>query len=147
VAAEVLTKKHRDGPLVEVIYQKDGVDMNSLLVYAMGFGHFLVTSFLAAVVLLLAAPGLRAYPARVFFVFLVGVFASVAVHLSYPIWFHHPWPVHLVQAGYTASSWLLAGVVLGLVIRPRRPETRLTGLSNQGPHVEASRFSEAMKQR
>jgi hypothetical protein len=117
-AKEALERRHKSGPLVQIIYRKEGVE-NVGAVFALGFAHFLVSSLLVGLLLLLALPGLGGYLPRVLFVALAGLFASVAITLAQPIWFHHPWKFSLTLAGFYAAGWLLAGVVMGLVIRPR----------------------------
>lgn len=109
------------GPIVEVIYRKEGVDAIDSQRYVAGFCQFLAASLLAGVLLVMAQPGLPRYPVRVLFVAVVGVFATVAVGLQGPIWFHHPWPAVLYEAGQQAVGWLAAGSVMGLVVRPLRP--------------------------
>jgi hypothetical protein len=118
-AQKEFTEKHKEGPVVQIIYRKDGVDPMSPAMFAGGFVNMLVSSLLIGLLLKLALPGLGSYSSRVLFVFVAGVFAVVAIDLSTPIWFHHPWDLPLFNALYHASSWLLAGFVLGAVIRPR----------------------------
>ncbi|HBI42069.1 MAG TPA: hypothetical protein DDY78_04310 [Planctomycetales bacterium] len=109
------------GPLVEIIYRKDGAPSpGNPQVLAVGFCHYFAASLLAAVLLILAQPGLPRYPTRVLFVFLAGVFATVAITFAKPIWFFHPWPTVLYEAVFQTIGWLLAGIVLGLVIRPAK---------------------------
>ena len=115
--ADFVSRSER-GPVVEIIYRKEGLDPRNVQEYVAGFCHFLAASLLAGVLLVLAQPGLRRYPARVLFVMLAGVFATVTVGFSKPVWFHHPWPAALYEAAYVVIGWLLAGQVLGLVIRP-----------------------------
>jgi hypothetical protein len=109
------------GPLMEIIYRKEGAaSPTNPLVLARGFCHYFAASLLAAVLLILAQPGLPRYPMRVLFVFLAGVFATVAITFAKPIWFFHPWPTVLYEAAFQTIGWLLAGMVLGLVIRPAK---------------------------
>ncbi len=119
-AEKAFLERHRQGPLVQITYRKDGLDAQGPAVFAAGFVHMLVSSLLVGGLLMLALPGLGGYASRVLFVFLAGVFASVTVTLSTPIWFHHPWQFPLLNALYHATNWLLAGFVLGAVIRPRK---------------------------
>jgi hypothetical protein len=113
-------KKHREGPLVQLTYRTDGLDPMSAQTLLIGFGHLFVSALIAGGLLAAALPGLRSYGARVLFVFLLGVFASVAVDLAGPIWFHHPWEFPLMMAGFDTVNWLLAGLVLPWVIRPAK---------------------------
>jgi hypothetical protein len=118
-AHEAFQKKHQEGPLLEVVYVREGMDISNPLIYVLGFLHNYVTAFVAALLLSMALPGLPSYGSRVLFVFGLGVFAAVTVHLSNPIWRHHPWAFSLFSSGYVAGGWLLAGLVLALVIRPK----------------------------
>ncbi len=112
--------RHEKGPLLQVFYRKEGVQAMDPKFFAMGFGQMFVASFLAAVLLCLALPGLGGYPARVLFVFLLGVFASVSLTLGDPIWFHHPWKYALYLSGFHVAGWALVAPVLGLVVRQGR---------------------------
>ena len=109
------------GPIVEIAYTRDGVDAFDAQRYVAGFCQFLAASLLAGVLLVLAQPGLPRYSMRVLFVALTGVFATVAVDLQRPIWFHHPWPAVLYEAGQQAVGWLAAGLVLAAFVRPMKP--------------------------
>jgi hypothetical protein len=116
------------GPLMEIIYRKDGAaSPTNPLVLARGFCHYFAASLLAGVLLIMAQPGLTHYPARVLFVFLIGVFATVAITFAGPIWFFHPWPTALYEAAFQAIGWLLAGIVLGIVIRPTKATADVKG--------------------
>jgi hypothetical protein len=109
------------GPIAEIIYRKQGVDPTDAQRYVAGFCQCLAAALLAGILLILAQPGLRRYLPRVVFVLLVGVFASVAVGLQGPVWFHHPWPAVLYEAGAQAVGWLAAGLLLAAVVRPGKP--------------------------
>lgn len=112
-------EQHKKGPLVQVIFRKEGLQPMDPAILGMGFAHFIVASILAGVLLTLALPGLQSYLARVLFVFLLGCFATFTINLSNPIWFHHPWSFALFQTSFDLVCWLLAGLVLGAVIKPK----------------------------
>ena len=76
--------------------------------------------------LLVALPALESYARRVAFVCGLGVFAAVAVRLSEPILWHLPWGHFLHGATYDAASWLVAGLVLGAIVKPPRGVVHLT---------------------
>ena len=113
-----LKTQNLKGPLIEIIYRKEGLDPTRPQEYAVGFCHFLAASLLAGMLLILSQPGLPRYWMRVAFVTLAGVFATVAVSFAGPIWFHHPWAAVLYTSAYQVIGWLLAGLVLGWVLRP-----------------------------
>jgi hypothetical protein len=118
---EDVQQRQREGPLVEVIYRKDGVEAMSPAYFATGFGHMALSALLAGALLSLAAPALRSYPRRVAFAALLGFFGAFAFDLSSILWFHHPWQFPVMMAAFDASGWLLASLVLAAVIRPARP--------------------------
>jgi hypothetical protein len=117
---EAVAKKRQEGPVVELIYRKDGVDAMSPAYFARGYVHLAVSALLAAALLSLAAPALPGYLSRVGFVALLGLFAAFALNVGDIVWFHHPWQWPVMLAAFNASGWLLASLVLGAVIRPAR---------------------------
>lgn len=114
------------GPIVMLHYNVDGTDPLSLDTYLRGFVHFLVTTVLAGLILLLAMPGLDSYGKRVFMIFSLGVFAAVAVRLSDPIWWRLPWPFHIYGSIFLVSGWLFAGIAMAWIIHPKRGYTHVT---------------------
>lgn len=115
-----LKARHIKGPVVEIIYRKEGLDPLSSQEMVMGFCHFLAAALLAGVLLVMSQPGLPRYWMRVLFVTVLGAFATVAVSFAGPVWFHHPWPAVLYTSAYQLVGWLLAGLVMALVIRPAK---------------------------
>jgi hypothetical protein len=106
--------------LMQIQYTKDGFSKAQMpFVMGAGFGYTVLITFLAAWLLRAALPGLPTYFGRVGFVFGVGLFAAVA-RLSDVIWFHHHWLFEVGQILFIAVAWLLAGVVLGAIIRPAK---------------------------
>jgi hypothetical protein len=122
-ATEEVARAHAEraaeGPIVQIHYRKEGFSMAQMpVLMGMGFGHVVLTVLLAALLLRMALPALPAYGARVVFVFGLGVFAAVAVRLGDGVWFHHHWAYVLGQMVFCLVAWLLAGTVLGAIIRP-----------------------------
>jgi hypothetical protein len=118
-AWKVLDEKHRKGPLVRVIYNKQGSPAFDPTNFLIGFIQYAISAMLLGCLLLLALPALPTYGKRVGFASLAGVFAAVAVQLSNPAWLHHPWEAELILAGSIVVGWVLSGMVLGWLIRPR----------------------------
>src|SRR4051794_28712309 len=54
---EEFTKRHTEGPLVQVIYSREGAPCMDMKVFALGFAHMVGGSLLAGVLLLMAGPG------------------------------------------------------------------------------------------
>jgi hypothetical protein len=117
-AREELAKRHEAGPLVQITYRKEGVKMLNPLVFAAGFGHFLLSALVGALLLQFALPNLPSYLCRVGYVGLLGLFAGLFIDLSTPIWFHHPIVFPAYNFAYHATSWLVAGLVLGAIVKP-----------------------------
>jgi hypothetical protein len=120
---EACFARHRDGPLVQVFNRKDGINPMAPETMGVGVVHLFLSSLLAGFLLHLAAPRLTGYGSRVLFVRLLGVFAAFSIEVGNAVWFHHPWDFQLFAAGFDVSNWLVAGAVLGLVVKPPRPTT------------------------
>jgi hypothetical protein len=133
-----MTKKQAEGPLVCVIYQPKGVVMDEMgLTMGIGFAHYFVCALMAGGLLMLAAPSLPSYASRVMFVASLAVFAVVMLSFADVIWFHHPMKYHLGSAVYPIVAWLLAGLVLGALIR-HKPAV-VAASSTIGHHFPESR--------
>jgi hypothetical protein len=118
-----IKEKYKAGPILYLTYRKEGVDVDDTTVLKIGAAHFVLCTLIAAFLLAAAAPTLRSYVGRVFFIFLLGVFGALAFDLSYGIWFYHPWGYPILMAGFHAAGWLLAGIVMAAVIRAPRDQT------------------------
>src|SRR5262249_37380032 len=116
---EAALEQHRAGPLVQLIYLKQGVDPMDPKALGIGFAQYFVSALLAAMLLAMAAPALPWYLVRVFFVLLLGLFATVAIYGADLVWWHHPADYTLFVASFHASNWLLAGIILGMIVRRR----------------------------
>src|SRR6516164_5717358 len=88
---KVTKEKYKEGPVFYLTYRREGVDLDDTTVYQHGAAHFVLCTLIAGILLAAAAPTLRSYLGRVFFIFLLGVFGALAFDLSYGIWFYHPW--------------------------------------------------------
>lgn len=119
---ERFEKRHTEGPIVRVFYNKTGTEPGTPALFVNGFLHNLAIAFLMALILGLAAPALPTYVQRLGLVFLVGAVAAVWLGLSEAIWFYHPWKYELYQAGYVLVGGLLMGLVMAAIIK--RPEVR-----------------------
>jgi hypothetical protein len=115
-------ERHRQGPLAQIFYRRDGVNITDGSIIFMGLAHCLVTALLLGVVLRHSAGALPGYGQRVRFCTLVGALAAVCCDLIHPVWFHHQWSWWLVMALYHVTSCLVAGMVLGALVRPDQPQ-------------------------
>lgn len=113
------TRRHREGPLAQIVYVAEGVDPMGASVFLGGFVHMLVSAFILALALRAAAPSLGTFGARFGLVALVGLAGAVYSNLGRPIWWHQPWDYHLLYFAYDFGSWLLAGLVLAWAVRSK----------------------------
>lgn len=114
---EQFLHKHQAGPLVQIVYRREGLDAMSPVVLGLGFAHFLASSLLAGFLLFLAGPGLPHFFSRVLFVCLLGVFATLTIQFANPIWFHHPWKFTLLHSVYDVGCWIVSAFALAGLIR------------------------------
>jgi hypothetical protein len=110
-----MEEKQAKGPIAQVFYIREGVQHGPTEL-GIGFAHRFGCALLAAMLLAMASPD--TYIARVIFVFLLGVFASLTIQVSDAIWLHHPWDFIGFQAGYVVLNWLIAGLIMGAIIKP-----------------------------
>lgn len=114
------------GPTGLLHFNRKGADPLSPLGLLLGLAVNFLSCLIAALLLRITLPALGSYLGRVGFVFLLGVFAAVAVRLADPVWWGLPWNFHLAGAAHLAGGWLLVGLVLGAAVRPARGYTHLT---------------------
>ncbi|MGH8494574.1 MAG: hypothetical protein ACREVN_00385 [Gammaproteobacteria bacterium] len=103
---------HEAGPIAFVHISREGRPVMSGSVLLYGFLHMLVTAFLLAWLLRMAAPGLTTYGARVGFVTLAGFTASFFTHVGAIVWWSLPPDWFLFAAVYDLTAWIVAGLVL-----------------------------------
>ncbi|MBZ0115160.1 MAG: hypothetical protein K8J08_22075 [Thermoanaerobaculia bacterium] len=120
-AAESLMAEHRQGPLVQIFYTAEGADPMGPSVFLGGFINMFTSALIVAALLCMAMPGLPTFSLRAQFVFLVGLFAGVAVDLARPIWWHQPWNYWIHQALFPITGWLLVGLVMAAIVKDQPP--------------------------
>ncbi len=117
-ADEEFLEKHAQGPLVQVIFRREGIAVTDPTVYILGFVQFFAMSLVLGVLLSMVSGSLPRYIHRIGVAVLVGVFGIVAVRLADSIWFHHPWPYFALLAAFEMGQALIAGLVMGSFVRP-----------------------------
>jgi hypothetical protein len=113
------------GPMVHITYRKEGVDADMGKAMAIGLIHYFLTALIAGSLLLIALPGLATFPKRVAVVTLASLFGAVLINGSNPIWFHHPWEFYLAVSIYHIGAGLIAGLVLGAIIKPKTAKAQV----------------------
>ena len=125
-AQRLFEERHRQGPLGLLMVVQPGREAMGWWQLTMGLAGFLASSLVAGILLWLALPVLGGYLTRVTFVTSLGIFAALSTRLADPVWWNLPWAHHLHLALMTLINSLLAGLVLGAVIHPRRGFTHET---------------------
>ncbi len=128
-AMAAFEKRHRDGPLAMIHFVRDGREPLAPSVLLLGLLQYFLTCLLAAAVMAPALSTLDSYSRRVGFLFMLGLFAAVALRLSDPIWWNLPWEHQVHQAALFPVIWLAAALVLAGVLYPKRGYTHLTDTS------------------
>jgi hypothetical protein len=118
-AEEVFFRQHREGPLVQICYHREGKEPMGGTTLLAGQLHCIGSCLVMGLLMLFALPNLNTYIARVLFVSLAGVFVVFSLRFQDAIWFLHSWDFTLMQSGFDLASWLLAGVIMGAIIRPQ----------------------------
>jgi len=111
--------KRKSGPLMEISYRNEGAPGDAAF-FGLGFLHLLALGIIAGFLLMMAVKALPTYLSRVGFVLMLGIFASAAIDVEKVVWMMHPWKFQTMLAVYHVSSWVLAGIILGAIIRPPR---------------------------
>lgn len=117
---------HRRGPIVQIFYRAEGTEPMAPSVFAAGFVNMFTSSLLAVGVLALGLPLWPGYGQRVLVIFLLGLFAAVTAELSAPIWLYHPWDYAAFQSLHHLTGWLLAGLTMAGIFKPKPVAPGLT---------------------
>ncbi len=112
-----LNKLYSAGPIAEIIFLKHGAEPFSPYMFVHGFLHMFIAAFLMGILLSLALPALATYMDRVKAVVIAGLAGSFFAHLGDPIWFHHPWNMHILHFVYDLTCWILVGLILSRFVR------------------------------
>jgi hypothetical protein len=115
-----MAERFETGPVATIFFRRDGVRMMSPFTFVYGYLQLFVVCFLAAMLLYTTASALPSYGSRVAVVLLLGLAGTLFIELSQPIWWHQPWRFHLLNTLYAVVAWLLAGCVLGMLIKKGR---------------------------
>jgi len=119
-AMEVWMEAHRQGPVGMIFWQPVGDEPMSVTNLAQGLLLEIGMVMLAGVLLALALPSLPTYGNRLLFVTGLGLFVVLAARMS-------DWVFMGFPTRYTASialggvvSWVLVGLVLAGIVKPRQ---------------------------
>lgn len=110
---------HEAGPIATVHIRHAGGPVMPPKALLMGFVHnWLTTLLLTFLLVKTSAAVLSSYGSRVWFVTLVGVAIAVISDFSFPVWWGHPWPAYVLNAVFSVTGMLVAGLVLAKFVKP-----------------------------
>jgi hypothetical protein len=118
-AERIYTEKIQAGPVGQIFIRKEGVIPMNPMTFVYGFVHSFISALFVGLILLMTFPRFDSYGSRVLFIFLLGLFSAIWTSFSDPIWWHHPWGYHLLEASYSSGSWLFASFIMAGILRPR----------------------------
>lgn len=117
-AMEAAFERAKTNPVANLILvRKEGSDLMSPQRFAMGFAANAIACLIASLVLLTARVGSLNVGRRFFIIFLLGVFASAAIHGPNWVWWQFPDHFTLVVIADVVAGWFLAGLVMALVFK------------------------------
>lgn len=118
---------HSKGPLALVQFRKNGAEPMSTGTMLRGWLVGFASCLLMALVVRLAA-GDGGFGRRFIAAFGGGAVGSVMARMGDPVWWYQPIPFARSLLFYEIVAWLLAGIVLGLMLRSAQPRISHTQL-------------------
>ena len=120
-AAQSYSEKARRGPVGIMVVKTTGSEPMSMNMLAMELVSNVLAAVVAAILLSMGigSPGLAALSSRVFFVTMLGLFASLSIEVSYWNWYGFPTNYTLAQFVDQMAGWMFGGLALGAMIKPR----------------------------
>lgn len=115
-------QRHRQGPVVQIMYHMSGIEPMSPAVLGMGFMHNLVCNLFVAVLIVWLRATLCCFGSRATFAVSLGLFSGLWVEVRQVIWMHYPLDYQLFCVAYDVSTWLLGGLVLAAIVRTKKDE-------------------------
>ena len=118
IANDTYVAEHRHGPVLMVLFRREGVDPMSRTVLARGFViELFCTALLAAIMAVACKFGARTQD-RLALAVAVPAFAMLSSHAVTWNFFHLPDLYSIVLFADGMAAWTLAGIACALIIRP-----------------------------
>lgn len=114
-AEKAWTEKYRQGPSGLLVYTAKGSEPLSPSQLVVELVTNIIGAWIAAFLLSMAT--ITSFGRHVLFVTLLGVFASVAIDLSYWNWYRFPGDYTLAQLADQTICWFFGGLVLAAFIK------------------------------
>jgi hypothetical protein len=116
-------KKHREGPLLQLAYRKEGGPPMPPSMFAQGLTHYFAVALLTSCLLALAARGLPHFGGRLVFVLLVSLVAAIWTNVGDVVWWFHSPLYCLGNMAYTMGAGLVMGLVVAAIVRRPAEQT------------------------
>jgi hypothetical protein len=116
-STEQMMERHKSGPVYSLSVVSTGMDMASPRTMVQGFIHAFAACVIAGVLVSIVGSGFCCYSHRVFFVFMLGLFATTWVDVGETIWWFRSCGVTTWHAIYHIVAWLLAGLIIGAIVK------------------------------
>ena len=111
------TEAYRRGPSGILVIQPAGREPSSARQLVIELITDILAAAIAAMLLYMAAGSLPAYAARVLFVTMLGVFASVSIDFSYWNWYGFPDAYAVAAFTDQALCWFFGGLAIAAIVR------------------------------
>lgn len=110
-------KKHEEGPLLQLAYQREGARPMAPAMFAQGLALNFAVALLAAALVALIAPSLPNFGRRFGFVVLLSLIVAIWNNVGDLVWWFHSPQYCLGNMAYTVGAGLLMGLVIAAVVR------------------------------
>lgn len=117
IAAEDFEKKHRQGPLVMIIYNPHGADPMMLSQKITGFILSVLSAMMVVWLLSRSTAMTASFIGRVSYCGVIGILISSCSHLMMWNWMGFPLDYTTAMVADTIISWLLAGAGIAAVVK------------------------------
>lgn len=111
-------QKYRQGPVGLLVVNVDGAEPMSVVQLLSQFLTYVAACWVAAYLLIQAAPNLKSFPARVAFVMMLGFFGWLIAVVPYWNWYGFPTNYTLARLVEHVLGWILGGIVLSAFVTP-----------------------------
>ncbi len=117
-ALKEFTRRHQAGPLVTIVYTKEGSDPMPPSMMVNGFVLDLTATAISAYLLTLTLVGRPSYAKRVLVVFLMGLLSAAISYMALWNWMLFPFDFIGAMVLDVAIGWLLCGCVQAAFVKP-----------------------------
>lgn len=115
---DAVTELQENGPVATLLIRSKKNIPSKETVLVRGLAQTLITAFLLSCLMSYTCTA-KSYWPRVGIIALAGVAAAVYNDLVDSIWWYQPWHWNLVKAAYDLIAWIVSGLLIALIIKPK----------------------------